>query len=122
MMFFIFNILSILSILVIDVAEITLRNNLMIEENNELSELARNSYISSLSFSVFYRFYEMIDCSVISIFIESDFDLDLFYLFCFFYSTFSVNVDVANNSVNSSFSSACSLFWLKIVMTEEYLT
>jgi hypothetical protein len=47
---FIFNILSILDILPTSIVGITLGDNLVIEENIEFPELARNSYISSLFF------------------------------------------------------------------------
>ena len=118
---FIFSILGILGILPIGVAGITLGDDLVVEENTELPELARNSYISFLSSSVFCRFCGIIGCSVASTSIEGDFDLGLFCLFYFFDSIFCVDVGVANNSANSSFSSACSLFWLKIAMTGGYL-
>jgi hypothetical protein len=112
----ILDILDILDILPISVVGITLRNNLVIEENTELPELTRNSYISSLSSSVFYRFYRIIDCSEASIFIEGDLGFCLFCLFYLFYSTFCVGVSVASSNANSSLSSAYSLFWLKIAI------
>jgi hypothetical protein len=113
---FISSILGILDILPISIIGITLGDDLVVKENIELPELARNSYISSLSSSVFYRFCGIIGCSEASISIEGDFSFGLFYLFCLFYSTFCVGVGVANNNANSSSSSACSLFWLKIAI------
>ncbi len=110
------SILGILGILPIGVAGMTLGDVLVVEENNELPELARNSYISSLSSSVLCRFCGMIGCSVASIFIEGDFDFGLFCLFCLFCNAFSVGVGVANSNANSSSSSICSLFWLKIAI------
>jgi hypothetical protein len=107
---FIFSIVNILDILFINIAGITLRNNLVIKKNTELLELARNSYISFLSFSVFYRFCGIIDCSEAFIFIEADFDFSLFCLFCLFYNTFCVRINVANSNANSSSSSAYNLF------------
>ena len=108
--FSILNILDILDILLIGVAGITLKDDFAVDENNELLELARNSYISSLSSSVFCRFCGMIGCSVAFIFIKSVFDLSLFCLFCLFCSSFCVDVNVANNNANSSSFSICSLF------------
>jgi hypothetical protein len=107
---FISNILGILDILPISIAGITLGDDLVVKENIELFELARNSYISSLSSSVFCRFCGIIGCSEASISIEGDFNFSLFCLFCLFYSSFCVGVGVANNNANSSSSSACSLF------------
>jgi ABC-type anion transport system duplicated permease subunit len=107
---FISDILGILDILPISIAGITLGDNLVVEENTELPELARNSYISSLSSSVFCRFYGIIDCSEASISIEDDFGFSLFCLFCLFYSTFYVRVGVASSNANSSLSSAYNLF------------
>jgi hypothetical protein len=103
---FISSILGILDILLISIAGITLGDNLVIEENTEFPELARNSYISFFSSSVFCRFYRIIDCSEASISIEDDFGFSLFYLFCLFYSTFYVGVSVANSNANSSSFSA----------------
>ena len=105
-----FNILGILDILPIGVAGMTLGDDLVVEENNELPKLARNSYISSLSSSVFCRFCGMIGCSVAFIFIKNDFGLDLFCLFCLFCNAFSVDVDVANSNANSLFSNIYNLF------------
>jgi hypothetical protein len=107
---FISSILNILDILLISVAGITLGDNLVVKENTELPELARNSYISFLSSSVFRRFCGIIGCSEASISIEGDFGFGLFYLFCLFCSTFCVGVGVASSNANSSLSSACSLF------------
>jgi hypothetical protein len=107
---FISSILDILDILPISVAGITLGNNLVVKENIELPELARNSYISSLSSSVFCRFYRTIGCSEASISIEGVFRLGLFCLFCLFCSTFCVGVSVANNSAKLSSSSVSSPF------------
>jgi hypothetical protein len=114
----ILDILDILDILPICVAGITLGDDLVVEENTEFSELARNSYISSLSSSVFCRFYRIIGCSEVSISIEDDFGFCLFYLFCLFCSTFCVGVGVASSNANSSLSSVCSLFWLKIAIAD----
>jgi hypothetical protein len=114
----ILDILDILDILLIYVAGITLGNDLVVKENTELPELARNSYISSLSSSVFCRFYGIIGCSEASISIEGDLGFYLFCLFCLFYSTFCVGVGVANSNANSSLSSAYSLFWLKIAIAD----
>jgi hypothetical protein len=113
---FISSILGILDILPISIAGITLGDNLVIKENNELPELARNSYISSLSSSVFCRFCGIISCSETSISIEGDFSFSLFCLFCLFYSTFCVGINVASSNANSSSSSVYSLFWLKIAI------
>jgi hypothetical protein len=107
---FVFSILGILNILPISIAGITLGDNLVVKENTELPELARNSYISSLSSNVFCRFYGIIGCSEASISIESDFGFGLFYLFCLFYSTFCVRIGVASSNANSSSSSAYNLF------------
>jgi hypothetical protein len=107
---FISSILGILDILPIGITGITLGDNLVVEENTELPELARNSYISSLSSSVFCRFYGIIGCSEPSISIEGDFGFSLFYLFCLFCSTFCVRVSVASSNANSSSSSVYSLF------------
>jgi hypothetical protein len=107
---FISSILNILDILPISIAGITLEDNLVVKKNIELPELARNSYISSLSSSVFCRFYRTIGCSEASISIKGIFKLGLFYLFCFFYSTFYVRVGVANNSAKLSSSSVSSPF------------
>jgi hypothetical protein len=110
MIAFISNILGILDILPISVAGITLGDDLVVEENIELPELARNSYISSLSSSVFCRFYKTIGCSEASISIEGVFRLGLFCLFCLFYSIFCVGVGVANSSAKLSSSSVSSPF------------
>jgi hypothetical protein len=88
----ILNILDILDILPIGVAGITLEDDLVVEKNIELFELARNSYISSLSSSVFCRFCGIIGCSEASISIEVDLGFSLFCLFCIFYSTLCVGV------------------------------
>jgi hypothetical protein len=106
----ILDILDILDILPICVAGITLGDDLVVEENIELPELARNSYISFLSSSVFCRFCGIIGCSEASISIEGDLGFCLFYLFCFFCSTFCVRVSVASSNANSSLSSAYNLF------------
>jgi hypothetical protein len=95
---FISSILGILDILLIGIAGITLGDDLVVEENIELPELARNSYISSLSSSVFYRFCGTIDYSEASISIEGIFRLGLFCLFCLFCSIFCVGVGVTNSS------------------------
>jgi hypothetical protein len=113
---FIFSILSILDILPISIAGITLEDNLVVKENTELPELARNSYISSFSSSVFCRFYGIIDYSEASISIKGDFGFGLFYLFCLFYSIFCVRISVTSSNTNSSSSSVYSLFWLKIAI------
>jgi hypothetical protein len=115
---FISSILGILDILPISVAGITLGDNLVVEENTELPELARNSYISSLSSSVFCRFCGIIGCSEASISIKGDFGFGLFCLFCLFYSTFCVRVGVASSNANSSSSSVYSLFWLKFAIAD----
>jgi hypothetical protein len=107
---FISSILGILDILFISVAGITLGDNLVIKKNIELPELARNSYISSLSSSVFCRFYRTIGCSEASISIKGIFRLGLFYLFYLFCSTFYVRVGVANSSAKLSSSSVSSPF------------
>jgi hypothetical protein len=114
----ILDILDILDILPIYIAGITLGDNLVVKENTELPELARNSYISSLSSSVFCRFCGIIGCSEASISIEGDLGFCLFYLFCLFYSTFCVGVSVASSNANSSLSSAYNLFWLKIAIAD----
>jgi hypothetical protein len=90
----------------------------VIEENTELPELARNLYISSLSFSVFCRFCGIIGYSIASISIKSVFGLGLFCLFYLFYSTFCVGVGVASSSAKLSFSSVSSPFWLKTAISE----
>jgi hypothetical protein len=107
---FISSILDILDILPIYIAGITLENDLVVKKNTELLELTRNSYISSLFSSVFYRFYRIIGCSEASISIEGDLDFCLFYLFYLFYSTFYIRISVASSNANSSLSSAYSLF------------
>jgi hypothetical protein len=61
---FISSILGILDILPIGITGITLGDDLVVEENIELPELARNSYISSFSSSVFCRF-----CGIIGYYI-----------------------------------------------------
>jgi hypothetical protein len=108
--FSILNILDILDILPIYITGITLGDDLVIKENTELSELARNSYISFLSSSVFCRFCGIIGCSEASIFIEGDLGFYLFCLFCLFCSTFCVGISVASSNANSSLSSVYSLF------------
>jgi hypothetical protein len=113
---FISSILGILDILPINIAGITLGDNLVVKENTEFPELARNSYISSLSSSVFCRFYGIIGYSEAFISIENDFDFSLFYLFCLFCSTFCVGINVASNNANSSSSSVYNLFYLKIAI------
>jgi hypothetical protein len=118
MIAFIFSILGILDILLISVAGITLGDDLVVEKNIELPELARNSYISSFFSSVFCRFCGTIGCSEASIFIEGVFRLGLFCLFCLFCSIFCVGVGVANSSAKLSSSSVSSPFWLKIAISE----
>src|SRR6266516_6900634 len=119
-MAFISSILGILGILLNGVAGITLGDDLVVEENTELPEFARNSYSSSLSSSVFFRFCGIIGCSVASIHIEGDFGLGLICLFCLC-GAFCVGVGVPNSSANSSSSSVYSLFWLKIAIAGKYL-
>ena len=119
-MAFISSILGILDIFPIGVAEITLGEDLVVEENTELPELARNSYSSSLSSRVFCRFCGIMGGSVASIYIEGAFDLSLICLFCL-YGAFCVGVGVLSSNANSSASSVCSLFWLKIAIAEECL-
>jgi hypothetical protein len=118
MIVFISSILGILDILLIGVAGITLGDDLVVEENIELPELARNSYISFLSSSVFCRFCGTIGCSEASIFIEGVFRLGLFCLFYLFCSIFCVGVGVANSSAKLSSSSVSSPFWLKTAISE----
>jgi hypothetical protein len=115
---FIFSILDILDILFIDIIGITLKDDLIIKDNIELFELTRNSYISSLSFSVFCRFCEIIDCSETFISIKDIFELGLFCLFCLFRGIFCVGVGVINSSAKLLSSSVSSPFWLKIVIFE----
>jgi hypothetical protein len=110
MIAFISSILGILDILPINIAGITLGNDLVVEENIELPELTRNSYISSLSSSVFCRFCGTIGCSEASISIKGVFRLGLFCLFCLFCSIFCVRVGVANSSAKLSSSSVSSPF------------
>src|SRR5438045_3840937 len=119
-MAFISSILGILDIFPIGVAGITLGEDLVVEENTELPELARNSYSSSLSSRVFCRFCGIMGCIVASIHIEGVFGLGLFCLFCLC-GAFCVGVGVPNSSANSSSSSVCSLFWLKIAIAGKYL-
>jgi hypothetical protein len=107
---FISSILGILDILPISIAGITLEDDLVVKKNIELPELARNSYISSLSSSVFCRFCGIIGCSEASIFIEGIFKLGLFCLFYLFRNTFYVRVSVANSSAKLSPSSVSSPF------------
>jgi hypothetical protein len=118
MIAFISSILGILDILPISVAGITLEDDLVVKENIELPELARNSYISFLSSSVFCRFCGTIGYSETSISIKGVFRLGLFYLFYFFCSTFCVRVGVANSSAKLSSSSVSSPFWLKTAISE----
>src|SRR5437762_13617297 len=99
MMVFIFNILSILGIFPISVAGIMLEEDLVVRENIKLSELARNSYNSSLSFRVFCRFYRIMDDSVAFIYIEDAFNLNLICLF-YFYNVFCVDVSMLNSNIN----------------------
>jgi hypothetical protein len=115
---FISSILGILDILLISIAGITLEDDLVVKENIELPELARNSYISFLSSSVFCRFCETIGCSEASISIKGVFRLGLFYLFCFFYSIFCVRVGVINSSAKLFFFSVSSPFRLKTAISE----
>jgi uncharacterized membrane protein YbjE (DUF340 family) len=110
MIAFISSILDILDILLISVAGITLGDDLVVEENIELSELARNSYISSFSSSVFCRFCGIIGCSEAFISIEGVLRLGLFCLFCLFRSIFCVGVGVANSSAKLLSSSVSSPF------------
>jgi hypothetical protein len=115
---FISSILGILDILLISIAGITLGDDLVVEENIELPELARNSYIFFLSSSVFYRFCGTIGCSEASISIKDVFRLGLFCLFYLFCSTFCVRVGVANSSAKLSSSSVSSPFRLKTAISE----
>jgi hypothetical protein len=117
MIAFISSILGILDILPIGIAGITLGDDLVVEENTELPELARNSYIFSLSSSVFCRFCGIIGCSEASISIEGVFGLGLFCLFCLFRGTFCVGVGVASSSAKLLFSSVSSPFWLKTAIS-----
>ena len=110
MIAFISSILGILDMLPIGIAGITLGDDLVVEENIELPELARNSYISSLSSSVFCRFCGIIGCSEASISIEGVFKLNLFCLFRLFRSTFCVGVSVASSSAKLLSSSVSSPF------------
>jgi hypothetical protein len=107
---FISSILGILDILPISVAGITLGDDLVVEENIELPELTRNSYISFFSSSVFCRFCGIIGCSEASIFIEGVFRLGLFCLFYLFRNIFCVGVSVTNSSAKLLFSSVSSPF------------
>jgi hypothetical protein len=115
---FISSILGILDILLISVAGITLGDDLVVKKNIELPELARNSYISSLSSSVFCRFCRIIGCSEASIFIKGVFRLGLFCLFCLFRNIFYVRVGVANSSAKLLSSSVSNPFWLKTAISE----
>jgi hypothetical protein len=90
----------------------------VIKENTELPEFTRNSYISSLSSSVFYRFCGIIGCSIASISIEGVFGLGLFCLFCLFRSTFCVGVGVTSSSAKLSSPSVSSPFWLNTAISE----
>jgi hypothetical protein len=110
MIAFISSLLGILDILPIGIAGITLGDDLVVKKNIELPELARNSYISSLSSSVFCRFYRIIGCSEASISIEGVFRLGLFCLFYFFRNIFCVGVSVASSSAKLLFSSVSSPF------------
>jgi hypothetical protein len=114
----ILDILDILDILFISVAGITLGDDLVVKENTEFPELARNSYISSFFSSVFCRFCGIIGCSEAFISIENDFGFSLFCLFCLFCNTFCVRISVASSNANSSLFSVYSLFWLKIAITD----
>jgi hypothetical protein len=107
---FISSILGILNILPISIAGITLGDNLVVKKNTELPELARNSYISSLSSSVFCRFCGIIGCSEASISIKGIFKLGLFCLFYLFRSIFCVRVNVASSSAKLLSSSVSSPF------------
>src|SRR6266516_1419961 len=108
-MAFISSILGILGILLNGVAGITLGDDLVVEENTELPEFARNSYSSFLSSSVFFRFGGIIGCSVTTLYIKGDFGLGQFCLFCLC-GAFCVDVGVLSSNTNSSASSVCSLF------------
>jgi hypothetical protein len=110
MIAFISSILGILDILPISVAGITLGDDLVVKENTELPELARNSYISSLSSSVFCHFCGIIGCSEASISIKDVFRLGLFCLFYLFRDIFCVGVGVTNSSAKLSSSSVSSPF------------
>jgi hypothetical protein len=107
---FISSILGILDIFPISIAGITLEDDLVVKENTELPELTRNSYISSLSSSVFCRFCGIIGCSEASISIKDVFRLSLFCLFYLFRGIFCVGISVANNSAKLSFFSVSSPF------------
>jgi hypothetical protein len=107
---FISSILDILDILLIIIVGITLGDDLVVEENTELPELARNSYISFLPSSVFCRFCRIIGCSEASISIEGVFGLGLFCLFCLFHSIFCVKVSVVSSSAKLLSSSVSSPF------------
>jgi hypothetical protein len=115
---FISSILGILDILSIGVAGITLGDDLVVKKNIEFPELARNSYISFFSSSVFYRFCGTIGYSEASISIKGVFRLGLFCLFCLFRSIFYVRVSVANSSAKLLSSSVSSPFWLKIAISK----
>jgi hypothetical protein len=82
----------------------------VIKKNTELPELARNSYISSLSYNVFCRFCGIIGYSITSISIEGVFRLGLFCLFYLFRSIFCVGVGVASSSAKLSSPSVSSPF------------
>src|SRR5204863_5591293 len=103
-------ILSILGIFPIGIAGIMLGEDLVVGENTELPELARNLYSFSLFSRVFCRFCGIIGGSVAFIYIKGVFGLSLICLICF-YDAFYIDVNVFNSSANSSFFSIYSLFW-----------
>ena len=109
MIAFISNIFNILDILLNGVAEIMLRDDFIIKKNIKLFKFTWNLYNFSLSFSVFCHFCEIIGYSVAFIYIKSNFNLNLFYLF-YLYNAFCVDISVFNSNINLLVFSVYNLF------------
>ena len=88
--------------------------NCVVEDIIDLGRLALNSYISSSSSIVFWRFYRIVDVEIFSILVSvgDALSFSLIYLFC----VFCDGISVASSSARSSLFSIFSLFWLKIAI------